>query len=131
MHKDGKKKHENNSMLQVTPKISWRRFSLSCLATGSYRVTRHVQIRDVADTLWETRDRDSDNKSSLEHVGSSQIDSRNFATPDSGPPTAIDADNYTLIDEVASGHRPVRLRRACYVQPFSEIINDSLGSQSA
>lgn len=37
----------------------------------------------------------------------SRIDSRNSTTPDSGPPTAIDADNYTLIDEVAPGHRLV------------------------
>jgi len=53
--------------------------------------------------------------------------------PDSGPPTAIDADNYTLIDEVAPGHRLVapETRGSRYIQPFSEIINDGLGSQSA
>lgn len=89
-----------------------------------------MKIREVAGTLWGTQDGDSDNTDSLEHAGSSQIDSRNSATPDSGPPTAIDADNYTLIDEVASGHRSVRLRRACYIQPFPEIINDGLGNQS-
>lgn len=44
----------------------------------------------------------------------SRIDSRNSTMPDSGPPTAIDADNYTLIDEVAPGHRLVAPENALH-----------------